>query len=216
MHKNQNFGNPNNLLNESNNLITSNNKKENNQNANIEISNINSTTDKNSANKLSDHYDDLNPDFKISEINSHRVSVEYLKNILLKYLEAIAIGNEFQIKILENVIFSILKIPNNERLKLEDKRNRSSFYFNLWHNAKSYLAAKIYGNQNDFSENIENPNNPVGLNFEMNKDFINAIQGNNTNASNLNTEIIQVDKEKRNNNDNLDKELNGEDLDIDI
>lgn len=195
----------------------------------VEVNNTNQT------NKLKDHYDDLNPDFKISQINSHRVSVEYLKNVLLKYLEAIAIGNEFQIKILENVIFSILRIPNSERLKLEDKRNRSSFYLNLWYNAKAYLAAKIYGNPYD-AENLDNSGNAESLNFEMDKNFIAAIQGNN---SNINGEIIDADKNisgakdegKINNidvvdktkdkiselnNKTLDKDLTGEDLDIDI
>ncbi len=140
----------------------------------------NESTNKNENNpnntNNNDHYDDLNPNFKISEINSHRVSVEYLKNVLLKYLEAIAIGNEFQIKILENVIFSILRIPNSERQKLEDKRNRSSFYFNLWHNAKAYLAAKIYGNANE-AQSFENPSHSDSFNFEMDKSFIDAIKG---------------------------------------
>ena len=74
------------------------------------------------------------------------INIEYLKNILLKYLEAMAIGNEFQIKILENVIFTVLNIPSIEKIKLEEKRVRSSFYYNLWYNAKAFLSAKIYGN----------------------------------------------------------------------
>jgi hypothetical protein len=65
--------------------------------------------------------------------------------VLLKYLEAIAIGNEFQIKILENVIFTILNVSKNEINKLEEKRAKSSFYYNLWYNAKAFLAARIYG-----------------------------------------------------------------------
>ena len=127
------------------------------------------------ANKINDHYDDLNPDFKISEINSNRISVEYLKNILLKYLEAIAIGNEFQTKILENVIFSILKIPNIERMKLEEKRNRSSFYLNLWYNAKAFLSARIYGNNSDTNDLAEENIYNNSVNFEVNKDFVNLL-----------------------------------------
>ena len=57
-----------------------------------------------------------------------RVSKEYLKNVLLKYLEAIAIGNEFETKILENVLFTVLQVSKNEIKYLEDKRITSSFY----------------------------------------------------------------------------------------
>ena len=66
--------------------------------------------------------------------------------MLLKYLEAIAIGNEFQTKILENVLFTILKVSNNDKKKLEEKRATSSFYYNLWFNAKAFLSSTIYGN----------------------------------------------------------------------
>lgn len=80
-----------------------------------------------------------------------KINLEYLKNVLLKYLEAISIGNEFQSKLLENVIFTILAVSSNEKKKLEEKRITSSFYYNLWFNAKAYLSSKIYG-----SETIEN------------------------------------------------------------
>lgn len=74
-----------------------------------------------------------------------KINNEYLKNVLMKYLEAMAIGNEFQTKILENVIFTILKVSSNEKKKLEEKRATSSFYYNLWFNAKAFLSARIYG-----------------------------------------------------------------------
>jgi hypothetical protein len=74
-----------------------------------------------------------------------RISKEYLKNVLLKYLEAIAIGNEFETKILENVLFTVLQVSKNEIKCLEDKRITSSFYYNLWYNAKAFLSSKIYG-----------------------------------------------------------------------
>ncbi len=77
--------------------------------------------------------------------DNQKISMEYLKNIIIKYMEAISIGDEFQTKILENVIFTILSVSNEEKLKLEEKRSRSSFYYNLWYNAKAYLSAKIYG-----------------------------------------------------------------------
>ena len=76
-----------------------------------------------------------------------KINNEYLKNVLLKYLEAIAIGNEFQTKILENVLFTILKVSNNDKKKLEEKRATSSFYYNLWFNAKAFLSSTIYGNE---------------------------------------------------------------------
>lgn len=85
----------------------------------------------------------------LHEKELQKINIEYLKNVLLKYLESIALGNEFQIKILENVIFTILNIPNEERLRLEEKRSRSSFYYNLWYNAKAFLSAKIYGNSDN-------------------------------------------------------------------
>ena len=96
-----------------------------------------------------------------------KISNEYLKNVLLKYLEAIAIGNEFQTKILENVIFTVLNVSGNEKKKLEEKRYTSSFYYNLWFNAKAFLSARIYGEEqqeedkinNDVNENSSNDNN---------------------------------------------------------
>ena len=82
--------------------------------------------------------------FKNFDVNK-RISKEYLKNVLLKYLEAIAIGNEFETKILENVLFTVLQVSKNEIKCLEDKRITSSFYYNLWYNAKAFLSSKIYG-----------------------------------------------------------------------
>lgn len=79
---------------------------------------------------------------------SQKVNFEYLKNIFIKYLNATAIGNEFQIKILENVIFSLLKINDTEKNIIEEKRLRSSFYYNLWYNARDFLSARIYGQAN--------------------------------------------------------------------
>ena len=83
---------------------------------------------------------------------SQRVSKEYLKNVLLKYLEAIAIGNEFETKILENVLFTVLQVSKSEINYLEDKRITSSFYYNLWYNAKAFLSSKIYGDKKDNNE----------------------------------------------------------------
>ena len=89
--------------------------------------------------------------FKNFDVNQ-RVSKEYLKNVLLKYLEAIAIGNEFETKILENVLFTVLQVSKNEINYLEDKRITSSFYYNLWYNAKAFLSSKIYGEKKDIDE----------------------------------------------------------------
>ena len=83
---------------------------------------------------------------------NQRVSKEYLKNVLLKYLEAIAIGNEFETKILENVLFTVLQVSKNEMNYLEDKRITSSFYYHLWYNAKSFLSSKIYGEKKEITE----------------------------------------------------------------
>ena len=94
-----------------------------------------------------------------------KISKEYLKNVLLKYLEAIAIGNEFETKILENVLFTVLDVSQNEIKYLENKRITSSFYYHLWYNAKSFLASKIYGqsqptieDEQNFGKNGEIPN----------------------------------------------------------
>jgi hypothetical protein len=150
---------------EEKNTYHSENKPHNNQaNAILmnEITNIKQTL--NSINNI----------YKNDPLSSHtdehgRVNLEYLKNVLIKYLEAIAIGNEFQIKILENVIFTVLNISNDERIKLEEKRARSSFYYNLWYNAKAFLSARIYGAGSD--------------------DVSQSQQGINTNVNNISTEI---------------------------
>lgn len=47
-------------------------------------------------------------------------------------------------------------------MKLEEKRNRSSFYLNLWYNAKAFLSAKIYGVYGE--EGMEN----ININLEEN------------------------------------------------
>ena len=96
---------------------------------------------------------------------SQKVNMEYLKNITLKYLEALAIGNEFESKILENVIFTVLNVSKNEIKYLEEKRITSSFYYNLWYNAKAFLTSKIYGEQNEQIEsNNKNQDNNVNIN----------------------------------------------------
>ena len=76
-------------------------------------------------------------EFKNFDVNK-KISKEYLKNVLLKYLEAIAIGNEFETKILENVLFTVLDVSQNEIKYLENKRITST-----------YLASKIYGQNKD-------------------------------------------------------------------
>ena len=111
-----------------------------------------------------------------------KISNEYLKNVLLKYLEAIAIGNEFQTKILENVIFTVLNVSGNEKKKLEEKRYTSSFYYNLWFNAKAFLSARIYGEEqqeedkinNDVNENSSNDNNSNNSEINNNIDKDNS------------------------------------------
>jgi hypothetical protein len=133
----------------------------------------------------------LNPNMSITEIEKQRISIEYLKNVLLKYLEAIAIGNEFQIKILENVIFAILNIPNIERIKLEEKRTRSSFYYNLWYNAKAFLSARIYGNGT-----ANNISVPESNNIKENEGVFNNISFPSYNMSNL--KIIEENSQKIN------------------
>lgn len=77
--------------------------------------------------------------------------MEYLKNVLLKYLEAIAQGDQFQIRILENVIFSVLGVTQREKNSLDDKRLKSSFYYSLWYNTKNFISSKIYGTAYDDS-----------------------------------------------------------------
>ena len=106
-----------------------------------------------------------------------KISNEYLKNVLLKYLEAIAIGNEFQTKILENVIFTVLNVSGNEKKKLEEKRYTSSFYYNLWFNAKAFLSARIYGEEQQEEDKINNDVNE------------NSSNDNNSNSNNNNSEI---------------------------
>jgi hypothetical protein len=103
--------------------------------------------------------------YKEETSDSYRINSEYLKNVLLKYLEAIAIGNEFQIKILENVLFTILNVTKNEINKLEEKRAKSSFYYNLWYNAKSFLAARIYGGPGE-SDNSIRMNESLSSSFD--------------------------------------------------
>ena len=99
---------------------------------------------------------------------SQKVNMEYLKNITLKYLEALAIGNEFESKILENVIFTVLNVSKNEIKNLEEKRITSSFYYNLWYNAKAFLTSKIYGDTNN-NDNNDNQNNENNNKNEINK-----------------------------------------------
>ena len=113
--------------------------------------------------QLLDKYNNENSKININGNKIPNISKEYLKNVLLKYLEAIAIGNEFETKILENVLFTVLDVSQNEIKYLENKRITSSFYYHLWYNAKSYLASKIYGQSQPTIE--EEPN--IGKNGEI-------------------------------------------------
>ena len=143
----------------------------------------------------------------MSEINNHRISVEYLKNVLLKYLEAIAIGDEFQIKLLENVIFSILKVADIDKMKLEEKRNRSSFYFNLWHNAKAFLSARIYGVYGEEGNyNLENEVTGNAENYNKeNENKVNDTNNVNVNVNvNANANAIHIPNDNNDNNNNED------------
>ncbi len=99
---------------------------------------------------------------------SQKINMEYLKNIILKYLEALAIGNEFESKILENVIFTVLNVSKNEIKNLEEKRITSSFYYNLWYNAKAYLTSKIYGEQSENNKIQDNNTNNNNLDIQDN------------------------------------------------
>ena len=73
---------------------------------------------------------------------------------------------------LENVLFTVLQVPKSEIDYLEDKRITSSFYYNLWYNAKSFLASKIYGDKNN------------GINKERKNDSLNEVNQNDKNIDN--------------------------------
>jgi len=122
----------------------------------FEINNMKRRDSTNSFNQIGNN-------FQLNEIDKQIINIEYLKNVLLKYLESIAVGNQFHVKLLENVIFAILSVSNKERALLEEKRVRASFYYNLWFNAKSYLSAKIYGPQPSIEINENSKINDVSL-----------------------------------------------------
>lgn len=154
-----------------------------------------------------------------------------MKNVLLKYLEAFAIGDEFQIKLLENVIFSILKVPEIEKIKLEEKRNRSSFYLNLWYNAKAFLNARIYGvygeegiiniednsNANDISDKENNKESAEMNSNDVNVNEIDLNENvNNSNKNfNSNFEVNKNESRKKENFNNNNIEYDDDD-EIDI
>ena len=125
------------------------------------------------GNKVMNNFHNIQPasvginrnELKNFDVNK-KISKEYLKNVLLKYLEAIAIGNEFETKILENVLFTVLDVSQNEIKYLENKRITSSFYYHLWYNAKSFLASKIYGQSQPTVEEEQN----IGKNGEIQND----------------------------------------------
>ena len=137
--------------------------KYNNDNSHININ----------GNKIMNNLHNIQPasvginrnELKNFDVNK-KISKEYLKNVLLKYLEAIAIGNEFETKILENVLFTVLDVSQNEIKYLENKRITSSFYYHLWYNAKSFLASKIYGQSQPTIEEDQN----IGKNEEIHND----------------------------------------------
>jgi len=90
---------------------------------------------------------------KIGGLNNTN-KMEYLKNVLIKYLEATAIGDQFQIKMLENVMFSVLGVSKQEKRILDEKRLKSSFYYNIWYNAKNYISSKIYGTTTSYDDSF--------------------------------------------------------------
>ena len=84
-----------------NNLTTSVSNSTNNKIFNMVLQNntltseLNSKLRKDSLKSLRENYNSQ------SDLPEQKVNKEYMKNVLLKYLEAIAIGNEFQSKLLE-------------------------------------------------------------------------------------------------------------------
>lgn len=138
-----------------------------------------------------------------SNLSTDTSKIEYLKNIILKYLEAVAMGNEFQTKILENVIFEVLKVSKLEKAVLDDKRQKSSFYYSWWYNAKSYLSSKIYGQtsmddsfstqsfkySNPFNETHSDQTHQIELNKTQTEHKKSIISQFNVNSSNIEQNI---------------------------
>ena len=98
------------------------------------------------------------------------IKFEHLKNILLKYLEALAQGDQSTIKTSEKVMFDVLDVSKLERKILEEKRLRSSFYYSLWYNARNFITTKIYGGttsmDDSYSPSSNRSNQFSNLNIE--------------------------------------------------
>lgn len=121
--------------------------------------------------------------------------LEYLKNVLMKYLEAIAYGDQFQIRILENVMFSVLNVSKIEKFSLDDKRARSSFYYSIWYNTKNYISSKIYGSSaydDSFAPSSTRSNKLGNINNSNTNDYLksnNSLASNNNNNQNTNNNL---------------------------
>lgn len=161
-----------------------------NINNNSTLNNIKNKTNAISSNSL-DKYNtyilsnkkDTNYDFEKLANDAKKSKIEYIKNIIMKYLETIATGNDFQTKILENVLFSVLNVSKNEVILLEEKRMKSSYYFSWLYNAKSYISSKLYGStslDDTYSLQTNKIYNPFKEN-DLNKEATAYILNNNEN-----------------------------------
>ena len=75
--------------------------------------------------------------------------MDYLRNVFVKYLIYLARKSEKETKTLEKVLFTVLKIPDEQIKRVERARRKSMF----WRFFSMFKRKKGLGNEEDFFDN---------------------------------------------------------------
>jgi len=65
------------------------------------------------------------------QLESDSINIEYLRNVFVKYLEYLTTSNSKEIKTLENVLFTVLRISKEQSIRLDHLRKQNSFWRKL-------------------------------------------------------------------------------------
>jgi len=62
------------------------------------------------------------------QLEKDSVNIEYLRNVVTKYLEYLAVGNTKEVHTLESVIFTVLKVQKAQMIRIQKLREKNTFW----------------------------------------------------------------------------------------
>lgn len=66
-------------------------------------------------------------DYK-KQLEKDSVNIEYLRNVVTKYLEYLAVGNTKEVHTLETVIFTVIKAQQDQIMRIQKLREQNTFW----------------------------------------------------------------------------------------